>query len=116
MKGWDDKTTLIGDLLCKFVRASFFSSHHELVSAGLTSSSLVSRQLPYLKSYIVYARMNEKAQELLMTVETKPAFTEFVKSWERANEVYLSLFPPPTVRPSPGRPALASCNYAPLNT
>lgn len=44
-------------------------------------------QLPYLKSYIVYARMNEKAQELLMTVETKPAYIEFVKSWEKLGDV-----------------------------
>lgn len=61
MKTWNDKTTLIGDVLCKFV--------------------------PYLKSYIVYARMNEKAQELLMTVETKPAYCEFVKSWEKLSDV-----------------------------
>jgi hypothetical protein len=54
---WNDKTTLIGDVLCKFVRI--------LLCPLCCTSSLtlpVSEQVPYLKSYIVYARMNEKAQ------------------------------------------------------
>ncbi len=35
----------------------------------------------------MYARMNEKAQEVLMHLEAYKPFMEFVKSWERHSEV-----------------------------
>ncbi|KAL6069507.1 guanine nucleotide exchange factor 9, variant 3 [Balamuthia mandrillaris] len=57
MESWDRNNTLIGDIFLELT--------------------------PYLKNYVVYARMNEGAQTLLLELENNSSFVEFLHSWER---------------------------------